>query len=400
MVALAMTNTTTSTRHNNNNNIGSDKPKSPDEVQSNGKRPKRKLSETITNTSDDSNDNDDPNHLLVKITLPTKLHAKLLKRSRRHLRVFAPWIASDRADANTLTTRQLRSIEIDKKNIANLRRSRRQQIRNHGEGSFSVGHSRIGSRYQVSNACIPSSGEWAREQRRSSLLLSASSPSVAAATGAGAGAAGGKKGMAVARHDQMWDRTRSEEARGRGEPVDEYVESLHSYQKARGVMTLHQCAYDATEAKRHFHGETPDPAVPFPNRPEPADIPACTKPHALIEGKPLSPNEKAKFDEAIHEHRKQWPKIARDVGTSLNRCLIHYYSSYKAGEGRGNYLKHKKRWEQSDECEVCNDGGDLLCCDGCANAYHLECIEPPLKEIPVGQWFCVECQKKEKKSLK
>ena len=50
--------------------------------------------------------------------------------------------------------------------------------------------------------------------------------------------------------------------------------------------------------------------------------------------------------------REQWSKIARAVGTSVNRCLVHYYSAYKAGGGREGYLRRKKQWEQSDECEV------------------------------------------------
>ena len=77
--------------------------------------------------------------------------------------------------------------------------------------------------------------------------------------------------------------------------------------------------------------------------------------------------------------REQWPKIARAVGKCVNRCLVHYYSTYKAGEGREGYLQRKKQWEQSDECEVCKDGGDLLCCDGCINAYHVRCLDPPLE---------------------
>lgn len=92
------------------------------------------------------------------------------------------------------------------------------------------------------------------------------------------------------------------------------------------------------------------------------------------------------------EHRKQWPKIAKVVGTSLNRCLINYYSTYKAGEGRVNYLQRKSLWEQSDECEVCGDGGDLICCDGCINAYHLQCVG--LNEIPVGDFYCSTCLRK------
>ncbi|CAK9808178.1 PHD and RING finger domain-containing protein 1 [Anthophora plagiata] len=45
-------------------------------------------------------------------------------------------------------------------------------------------------------------------------------------------------------------------------------------------------------------------------------------------------------------------------------------------------------------CEVCHqsDREDrMLLCDGCDCGYHLECLTPPLNEVPVEEWFCPEC---------
>lgn len=356
-----------------------------DEAMLNGKRPR-------TSPSDDGGGGTKPLH--VQITLPKTLRKKALKASRRRLRVHAPWVASERAAGHGLTPRQLRSIGVEGlgEGQAHLRRSRRRQERTHGEGSFAVGHSRIGERYQVSEACIPRSDEWERERKwgRSAPLSSSAAAGRGDEEASRAGAA---------RSDRMWDPARCVAAIGRGEPVERYLQSLRSYQKARGVLTLHESDYDVSVAERRYGRETSAAAVPFPDRPPPAGV-RCGRPHALLEGRPLARGEQVRFENAIHEHRKQWSHIAAAVGTSLNRCLIHYYSTYKAGEGRGSYLRQKKRWEQSDECEKCGDGGDLLCCDGCIRAYHLECVDPPLEEVPEGEWFCPKCQEEKKSGVK
>ncbi|XP_057458367.1 uncharacterized protein LOC130749097 [Lotus japonicus] len=42
------------------------------------------------------------------------------------------------------------------------------------------------------------------------------------------------------------------------------------------------------------------------------------------------------------------------------------------------------------ECELCNDGGELLCCDACPRTYHLECLG--LKSVPPEkEWLCPNC---------
>jgi len=336
----------------------------------------QKVSSSHTNKDDDL--------LLVRITLPSKLNfRRKVPQHRRHVRashikVCAPWVTAARASSSALTSRQLRKIGIedvdDNGQGASLRRSRRRRARTQGEGNFSVGHSRIGERYQVSRMSIPKADTWEKMRQEGGEKLDNVDVG------------------AVAQHDQIWDRTLASKAAQQGEHLDRYVEELLTFQKARGVMALHQSSYEATQAKTMFNAQI-TASVPFPDRP-PQEQP-CARPHALLEGAPLNFQERTLFAAAIGEHRKQWPKIARAVGTSVNRCLIHYYSAYKVcqGEGESDYLQQKKLWEQADECTVCGDGGDLLCCDGCVNAYHLECLQPPMKDVPSGRWFCPECKK-------
>jgi len=46
-------------------------------------------------------------------------------------------------------------------------------------------------------------------------------------------------------------------------------------------------------------------------------------------------------------------------------------------------------------CMVCSKKGkNLVSCDGCPKAYHIDCLEPPLSRLPKGKWFCSVCNQK------
>ncbi|KAJ5983150.1 hypothetical protein N7481_005249 [Penicillium waksmanii] len=49
--------------------------------------------------------------------------------------------------------------------------------------------------------------------------------------------------------------------------------------------------------------------------------------------------------------------------------------------------------ENTDYCTICDDEGDLLCCDTCENAFHFGCLRPRVdkKNPPKGDWFCETC---------
>lgn len=48
--------------------------------------------------------------------------------------------------------------------------------------------------------------------------------------------------------------------------------------------------------------------------------------------------------------------------------------------------------QYDDHCRVCHRGGDLLCCETCSAVYHLECVKPPLQEVPEDEWQCEVCE--------
>lgn len=50
--------------------------------------------------------------------------------------------------------------------------------------------------------------------------------------------------------------------------------------------------------------------------------------------------------------------------------------------------------EDVTNCEICNrpDREDvMLLCDHCNHGYHMDCLSPPLSEIPEGSWYCDNC---------
>ncbi|XP_040858469.1 transcription intermediary factor 1-alpha isoform X2 [Ochotona curzoniae] len=45
-----------------------------------------------------------------------------------------------------------------------------------------------------------------------------------------------------------------------------------------------------------------------------------------------------------------------------------------------------------DWCAVCQNGGELLCCDKCPKVFHLSCHVPTLTNFPSGEWICTFCR--------
>lgn len=73
--------------------------------------------------------------------------------------------------------------------------------------------------------------------------------------------------------------------------------------------------------------------------------------------------------------------------TSYSQVFLHY-----------NILYDSIKWSRSAKkvsCMVCrrnNDPESTLLCDECNKAWHMFCLKPKLKEIPIGDWFCPKCR--------
>ena len=69
--------------------------------------------------------------------------------------------------------------------------------------------------------------------------------------------------------------------------------------------------------------------------------------------------------------------------------IFEYFST--AGGKKGDVPSQP---EHNSVCDVCAEGGDILLCDTCTCSWHLTCLDPPLDEVPEGEWSCPKCQVK------
>ncbi|XP_006917395.1 PHD finger protein 21B isoform X1 [Pteropus alecto] len=54
----------------------------------------------------------------------------------------------------------------------------------------------------------------------------------------------------------------------------------------------------------------------------------------------------------------------------------------------------KNEIAHDEHCAACKRGANLQPCGACPGAYHLSCLDPPLRTAPKGVWVCPRCQQK------
>ncbi|CAL8241609.1 unnamed protein product [Merluccius merluccius] len=88
------------------------------------------------------------------------------------------------------------------------------------------------------------------------------------------------------------------------------------------------------------------------------------------------------FEEECGEDRMAAPPAAPSSSVT---------TATAAGAGVGFEEEEEEDDDHMEFCRVCKDGGELLCCDACTSSYHIHCLNPPLPEIPNGEWLCPRC---------
>ena len=80
-----------------------------------------------------------------------------------------------------------------------------------------------------------------------------------------------------------------------------------------------------------------------------------------------------------------------DISIGPFSKLTRMKTRIKGNEGQGG---GRGGGEGGLSCKTCGaegDGDSLLVCDGCDATFHLFCLQPPLSEIPHGDWRCPPC---------
>ncbi|XP_051972003.1 PHD finger protein 12-like isoform X1 [Xyrauchen texanus] len=105
--------------------------------------------------------------------------------------------------------------------------------------------------------------------------------------------------------------------------------------------------------------------------------------------------------------KMETPTIMYDLDTSggLMEQIQTLLAPPKSEDGEKRIRKPDRstrrasRATNHDTCDSCREGGDLLCCDHCPAAFHLQCCNPPLSRemLPPGDWMCHRCTVRKKK---
>ncbi|KAK7125575.1 hypothetical protein R3I93_021062 [Phoxinus phoxinus] len=105
--------------------------------------------------------------------------------------------------------------------------------------------------------------------------------------------------------------------------------------------------------------------------------------------------------------KMETPTIVYDLDTSggLMEQIQTLLAPPKSEDGEKRTRKPDRstrragRATNHDTCDSCREGGDLLCCDHCPAAFHLQCCNPPMSRemLPPGDWMCHRCSVRKKK---
>ncbi|XP_061653476.1 autoimmune regulator isoform X2 [Phyllopteryx taeniolatus] len=176
--------------------------------------------------------------------------------------------------------------------------------------------------------------------------------------------------------------------------------NLDSYPKLRPLLAPHSAASDvASPPGKRTHGKKrshKDREAQYRTKTSDGSAASVQKGGVPSSSSSLSTGElsgkcgssKEKFFSPDGSARK-YIKVPGDFNKrkELKSKAVMATFQHKTETTAGSTQSH----HNDDECAACTDGGELICCDGCPQAFHLTCLDPPLTSIPSGSWRCEGC---------
>ena len=91
------------------------------------------------------------------------------------------------------------------------------------------------------------------------------------------------------------------------------------------------------------------------------------------------------------EARKSLIQELKSKG-ELEQAIVPALSDESKGNNATTTTNANDGWvDFGTGCLACGEDDDhanLLLCEGCNDEYHTYCLDPPLRSVPAGDWFC------------
>ncbi|GAM25229.1 hypothetical protein SAMD00019534_084040 [Acytostelium subglobosum LB1] len=112
-----------------------------------------------------------------------------------------------------------------------------------------------------------------------------------------------------------------------------------------------------------------------------------------------SPEETALFEELLYIYGNDWPEISRLMcGSKAPLQIYRHFSKHQ----QVDHLDEEFVEDWRNICFICfisnslksrgkfkmNKSKSLVSCLSCDRVFHIGCLDPPLPEVPKGDWFC------------
>jgi len=99
------------------------------------------------------------------------------------------------------------------------------------------------------------------------------------------------------------------------------------------------------------------------------------------------PIDRIAFDRIVVRDSYASRQVVREVRVDLSKSKTELALDEEAESAAASE-------EELTNCEICESPERedvMLLCDSCNQGYHMDCLDPPLDEIPAGSWYCDNC---------